>query len=172
MKPEFKPLLMSMALMFPAVAISQQGEHDMGMHAMHGQNDGATVSVPKPADDTRQLVHYPAAMKAHTLMNMRDHLRTLQKIQQHLAREEFDAAAEIAEQRLGMSSMEMHGAAEAARFMPPGMRAAGGAMHRAASRFARVASDAAVTGEVSGVLEALAELTGGCVACHDGYRLQ
>ncbi len=76
-------------------------------------------------------------MKAHTLANMRDHLLALQQIQAALSRDELDKAADIAEQRLGMSALSLHGAHEVSKFMPEGMRAAGSAMHRAASRFSR-----------------------------------
>jgi cytochrome c556 len=45
-------------------------------------------------------------------------------------------------------------------------------MHRNASRFAQAATDASVTGDLSAALNALAEVTASCVACHDGYRLE
>ena len=137
-----------------------------------GQMEHGTMHQPAVAGDDRELVQYPEQMKVHTLSNMRDHLLTLQKIQQYLANEQYDEAAEIAEQRLGMSSLEMHGAKEASRFMPAGMQAAGTEMHRNASRFARAATDASVSGDLSAALGALAGVTASCVACHDGYRLQ
>jgi hypothetical protein len=55
-----------------------------------------------------------------------------------------DIAAKIAESRLGMSSLSLHGAAEIAKYMPQGMQNAGTAMHHAASRFAIAAQDAAL----------------------------
>lgn len=132
----------------------------------------ATTSTSIANNDTRQLVHYPEQMKAHTLMNMRDHLLTLQKIQYYLANEQYDQAAEIAEQRLGMTAMKLHGAKEASRFMPEGMQLAGTAMHHGASRFAQASINASVTGDLSGALNALSEMTASCVSCHAGYRLQ
>lgn len=153
------------------IALGQQGGGDMDMHSMHQAGGSMQMPAPETGTDKRQLVAYPDAIKAHTLMSMRDHLLTLQKIQRFLANQQFDAAAEIAEQRLGMSSLQLHGAHEAAKFMPRGMQAAGTAMHRTASQFARTASDASVTGDVAAALGALAELTSRCVACHNGYRL-
>jgi cytochrome c556 len=66
----------------------------------------------------------------------------------------------------------LHGAHEVAQYMPQGMQDVGSAMHRSASRFARMALDASVTNDARPALAALAEVTGNCVACHAGYRLQ
>lgn len=161
--PEQKILsILVLALSVAATAGAQQSEQ-----TMHG-----SMHQPAAVSDQRQLVSYPAQMKTHTLRNMRDHLATLQKIQHYLANEQYDQAAEIAEQRLGMSSLELHGAKAASKFMPTGMQAAGTEMHRNASRFAQAATDASVTGDLSAALNALAEVTASCVACHDGYRLE
>lgn len=134
------------------------------------QHDYATHKPPqttKPA-----LVHFPKQLRDHTLSNMRDHLSVIAEIQGYLAAHRFDDAAEIAEQRLGMSSLKLHGAHEVAKYMPKGMQEAGSAMHRAASRFALVAQESAVSKDMEKPLAALATLTQMCVACHAGYRLQ
>lgn len=148
-------------------------QHSHGA-AGHG-GDAAVRADPGPArgpaDDPRTAVAFPAEMREHTLANMRDHLLALHEIQSALAGGGFDAAAEVAERRLGMSSLALHGAHEVARFMPPGMQDAGTAMHRGASRFSVIARDGAVTGDLKPALSALAELTGTCVACHAGFRL-
>jgi hypothetical protein len=124
------------------------------------------------APDARQLVTFPPALVEHTLANMRDHLQTLQEIQLQLGMGHPDVAAGIAEARLGLSSLELHGAADVAKFMPQGMQDAGTAMHRAASRFAIAAQDASVTGDLKPVFAGLAEITAQCVGCHAGYRLK
>lgn len=134
------------------------------------QHDPATHAAPTP--DIRVAVKFPPAMRSHTLANMRDHLLALQQIQAALAQQEYDKAADIAEQRLGMSSLALHGAHDAARHMPKGMQAAGTGMHRNASRFAVVARDAAATGDLKPALAALAGVTAQCVACHAGWRLK
>lgn len=132
-----------------------------GEHGAHGQ-----------ADDRRMLVRFPDAMRVHTLANMRDHLLALGEIQQHLAAGGYDQAGDVAERRLGLSSLALHGAHEVAKFMPQGMQDAGTAMHRSASQFALVAKDASVTGDLKAPLAALARLSGTCVACHAAYRIQ
>jgi hypothetical protein len=153
-------------LMLALPGMAQQ--HDPAMHQQHMP---AAAQPAGKAADGRERVKFPEAMKEHTLANMRDHLLALQEIQTALAAAEYDRAADIAEMRLGMSSLTAHGAHESSRFMPKGMQDAGGAMHRSASRFATAAKDAAVTGEIRPAVGALAEVMAGCVACHAGYRL-
>ena len=118
------------------------------------------------------MVRFPEMLRTHTLANMRDHLLALAEIQDQLARGAYDKASDIAEQRLGMSSLGLHGAHDVATFMPQGMQAAGTAMHRSASQFAIVAKDASVTGDLKGSLAALARVSQTCVACHAAYRIQ
>ena len=57
------------------------------------------------AADKRQFVQLPEMMRDHMMRNMRDHLLALQTITRQLSDGEYDAAADIAEQRLGMSSI-------------------------------------------------------------------
>ena len=118
-------------------------------------------------DDARQMVVLPDMMQRHMLANMRDHLAAISEILAAMASDEPDLAAEIAETRLGMSSLESHGAAHMADRMPDGMRKAGTDMHRAASRFALRAQE----GDTAAVFEALAAVTTTCVACHAAYRI-
>ena len=124
------------------------------------------------APDARQLVKFPPALVEETMANMRDHLQALQEIQLQLGMGHADMAARIAETRLGMSSLGLHGAAEVSKYMPQGMQDAGTAMHRAASRFAIAAQDTGVTGDLKPVFAGLAEITAQCVGCHAAYRLK
>jgi len=119
-------------------------------------------------DDGRQLVAVPEMMQHHMMANMRDHLATINEILLDLGNDEMDKAADIAEQRLGMSSLSLHGASHMAQFMPEGMRIAGTNMHRAASRFALTAQE----GDPLPAYRMLAEITSACVACHSGYRIK
>ena len=132
-----------------------------------------TVMIcPLPVLRRSEFVKFPAVLVEETLANMRDHLQTLQEIQLQLGVGHPDKAAELAETRLGMSSLGLHGAAEVSKYMPQGMQDAGTAMHRAASRFAMTAQDASVTGDLKPVFAGLAEITAQCVGCHAGYRLK
>jgi hypothetical protein len=140
-----------------------------GQHNHHSHDGHGPVTKIK---DSRAFVRFPNALREHTLANMRDHLLTLQEIQEALGRGQEDAASRLAEQRLGMSSLGLHGAEEVAKYMPKGMQDAGTEMHRNASRFALEVQNAGVTGDLKPAPEALSKVTGACVACHAAYRLQ
>jgi hypothetical protein len=145
-------------VLFALSASAQDHQHSMA-------GGSATQSDP------RQLVPLPDPMRLHTITSMRDHLLALQEIDVALSRSAFDTAADIAERRLGMSSLELHGAAHIAPFMPQGMQQIGTAMHRAASKFAVEAQTASVSNDVRPALAALGAVMQQCVACHAAYRL-
>jgi len=126
------------------------------------------TNISRADDDGRIMVQMPEMMQQHMLANMRDHLKSLNEILTDMAAGNLDKAADIAEQNLGMSSLEAHGASHLAEFMPEGMREAGTNMHRSASRFAMKLQE----GEISPALNALSEVTSACVACHTGYRIR
>lgn len=119
-------------------------------------------------EDPRQLVELPEMMQRHMLSNMRDHLMAINEILNNMANDKLGKASETAEYRLGMSSLDTHGASHLAKFMPEGMRQAGTNMHKAASRFARKAQE----GELLPAYRALAEVTNACVSCHSRYRIR
>ena len=121
--------------------------------------------------DSRQLVKFPEMMRDHMLANMRDHLLALTKIQQHLAPEEYEKAATVAENRLGMSSLDGHGASHMARFMPAAMQQIGTQMHKAASRFAIIVQEGGLEGSIPKIAEGLAGVMQQCVAYHSSYRV-
>jgi hypothetical protein len=143
---------------FTLPAIAQGHQHQM------------TESTAIQAD-ARQLVTFPEPMRLHTITSMRDHLLALQEIDVALSANAYDKAASIAERRLGMSSLELHGAAHIAPYMPQGMQDIGTQMHRSASRFAIEAQNASVSNDVRPALAALATVMQQCVACHAAYRL-
>jgi hypothetical protein len=135
----------------------------------HPPEAGSTMALPV---DTRQLVKLPERMRLHTIASMRDHLLALQQIVEALSGNAFENAAAVAEKRLGMSSLDQHGAQHIAPFMPQGMRDLGTGMHREASRFAIEAQNAAAGGDSRPALAALAAVMQQCVGCHAAYRLQ
>jgi len=113
-------------------------------------------------------VQLPEMMQQHMMSNMRDHLAALNEILASMAQGEPDKAADIAEYRLGMSSLESHGASHMAVYMPEGMRQAGTNMHKAASQFALRAEE----GELLPAYQMLPDITAACVACHAAYRVR
>jgi hypothetical protein len=149
-----------------ALAVYAGASTESHEHSQHAHQTSDNVA------DAREQVEFPTALREHELANMRDHLLSLQQIQEALAKGGFDKAADIAESRLGMNSLKLHGAHEVAPYMPRGMQELGEAMHRSASRFALAATDASATGDVRPALAALSQLTQQCVACHAAYRLR
>ena len=127
------------------------------------------------AEDSRELVKLPPMMQEHMLANMRDHLSALNDMLGELGEGNIDQAAKIAEKRLGMSSLSLHGAEQLGKFMPKGMGAIGTQMHHAASRFVITAQDAELNPGISSqhdVYKALQGITESCNACHQAYRLR
>ncbi len=122
------------------------------------------------AGDARQLVTMPDPMVRHMLGNMRDHLLAITEIQSSLGKGDFQRAAEIAEKRIGLSSLDSHGASHMAPFMPKPMQEIGTQMHKAASRFALIAQESGADGNALRAIGALSEVTAQCVACHAAYR--
>jgi len=151
-----------------AVAIAGIGCSMAFADAQTHQHEMAAPSVAQP--DDRQLVRFLDPMLQHTMANMRDHLLALQEIDIALSKNDFDKAATLAEQRLEMSSLELHGAAHMAPYMPQGMQDIGTRMHRAASRFAVEAQSASVSNDLRPALAALGAVMQQCVACHAAYR--
>ena len=127
------------------------------------------------AQNARELVQLTAPMQEHMLGNMRDHLATLNEILGDVADGKYDAAAKIAEARLGMSSLSLHGAAHLAPYLPKPMQDIGTSMHHAASRLVIVLQDASITPTADAMREinrALYAVTTACEACHAGYRVR
>lgn len=134
-----------------------------------------SVPLANAADDERELVELPEMMQEHMLSNMRDHLRTLEEILAALAEGEANKAGEIAEARLGMSSLGLHGAAHMAPFMPEPMQAMGTELHHAASRFVIAVQNADMENSETSqraIFSALRDIGAACNACHSAYRLR
>ena len=127
------------------------------------------------AEDNRQLVKLPPMLQTHMLANMRDHLAALNEMLGALADGDTDKAAGIAENRLGMSSMSLHGAEHLGKFMPAAMGEIGTQMHRAASRFVVAAQNAEFAPGRKAqreVYRALQKVTENCNACHMAFRIR
>lgn len=118
--------------------------------------------------DPRQLVSMPENTRELMRKEMLDHLSALNVIIGYLASNNLDAAAEVAETRMGRSSMGKHRATGMGpgRFMPLEMRNIGWGMHDAASELSKSAKQ----GDIKGAYSALENVTNACVACHYNYR--
>lgn len=172
------PILMVMAVPLQAADAPSMSQHQ----GMPGHAHGAMTS-----SDRRELVAFPPEMRAQQLRNMRDHVEALDGILTELGEGNYDAAARIASDRLGLDSPSAaacnpkDAGASAAKgsmdemmdlYMPAAMRSIGLAMHTAASKFASDAQKAAASGDAGAAYQALGQVTHNCVACHSAYRLQ
>ena len=128
----------------------------------------AQTATNSPDSDQRQLVSMPDETSQLMRIDMLDHLSALNEIIGHLAENNLDAAADVAETRMGKSSMGKHRATGMGpgRFMPLEMRNIGWAMHESATKFSQTAKE----GNLKGAYSALQKVTGSCVACHYSYR--
>ena len=137
--------------------------------AYSAESASDTQSAKKlPDNDFRQLVSMPEQARVFMRDDMLDHLSALSEIIGHLAENNFDAAAEVAETRMGKSSMGKHRGTGMGpgRFMPLEMRNIGWGMHESATEFAQVAKK----GDLKSTYSALQKVTNACVACHYSYR--
>lgn len=119
----------------------------------------------KGSHDTRLVVDFPEGIKHAMLERMRRNLSDVHEIQKALADSDYDRAADVAENSLGVSSLGPHNARQAP-YMPEAMQHMGMEMHRASSRLARAAQEA----DIAKALRGLSEVTGLCVGCHALYR--
>ena len=122
-------------------------------------------SNAKGSQDTRLAVDFPEGIKLAMLERMRRNLSDVHEIQKALAESDYDRAADVAENSLGVSSLGPHNARQSP-YMPEAMQHMGMEMHRASSRLARAAQEA----DTVKALRGLSEVTGLCVGCHALYR--
>lgn len=136
-------------------------------HSQEVANDSGHATIAFDADP-RQLVEMPDQALKLMREDMLEHLSALNEIIARLAENNLDAAAEIAESKMGKSSMGKHRGTGMGpgRFMPPEMRSIGWGMHEAATEL----SQHAKKGDTKNAYAALQKITGSCVACHYGYR--
>lgn len=151
------PLFASIMLLF-ALQSAHSAEAD-------GEVQSETNS---PDSDHRQLVSMPDETIQLMRKDMLDHLSALNEIIGLLAGNNLEAAADVAETRMGKSSMGKHRATGMGpgRYMPLEMRNIGWGMHESATEL----SQAAREGDLKGAYSALQKVTTSCVACHYSYR--
>ncbi len=140
--------------------------------AQSAQGEELASNSQKPTDvanlDPRQFVSMPEQSREFMRQDMLDHLLAFNEIISYLAENNLDAAADVAETRMGRSSMGKHRASGMGpgRFMPLEMRNLGWGMHDAATEFSNIAKQ----GDVKKAYSALQKVTSACVACHYSYR--
>ena len=139
-------------------------------HAAYSEQAASTPKTEAgPSDkDLRQLASIPERSRALMREDMQDHLAALSDIFGLLSADDFNAAAEVAENRMGKSSMGKHRGTGMGpgRYMPTEMRNMGWGMHEAATDFSKIAKQ----GDPKKTYAALQNLMSTCVSCHFSYR--
>nr|CRH05642.1 conserved exported protein of unknown function [Candidatus Magnetococcus massalia] len=130
--------------------------------------------VPGAEADDRELISLSPELQGALLSNMRDHLNALHTVIGLLAKGENEGAAQVADERLGMSSMAHHGH-HIGKHVPASYRAMGTRMHQAGSSLITVVQDASMEEpdvEAQMIFGALEELVESCDACHLSFRIK
>lgn len=128
---------------------------------------GAPRASSEASKDARQAVQFPPEIKTAMLARMRENFAAIHAIHAALAAEDFETAADVAENQLGTSSLGPHNLRQQP-YMPPSMQHLGMAMHSSASDLARALQEH----DMQKSLKALTVTTSYCVACHASYRAQ
>lgn len=126
-------------------------------------------------EDARTMIELPDNIEHKMLVNMRDHIAALDDIIQAVEAGKFEKAEEIAESRLGWSSLVRRGDQEVADHWVKPMQKMADQMYRSASNFVIVAQNASVEDSKEGyqkVLAALGDVTSACRSCHEAYRVR
>jgi len=133
-----------------------------------GAQEQNKESTQSSSEDSRIFVDMPAQARGYMRQDMLDHLIALNEIIGLLASDDLPALAEIAETRIGRSSMGKYRGTGMGpgRFMPLEMRNIGWSMHDAATELAVLAKK----GDKAATVKALQKLTTSCVVCHNSYR--
>jgi hypothetical protein len=158
------------SIMFRTICLSITTLLWLAFHPAHSEEAVGNPQQEKgtPSGDLRQLVSMPDQAREFMRNDMLDHLSALNEIIGYLSSNNLDAAADVAETRMGRSSMGKHRGTGMGpgRFMPLEMRNLGWSMHDAASEFSKIAKK----GDLKSTYSALQKVTSSCVACHYTYR--
>jgi len=135
------------------------------------KNNNQTMTVrSNTTNDSRQLIKMPEQARNLIRKDMINNLSTVNMIISYLADNNFDAAADVAETGMGISTMGKHRGSGTApgRYMSTEMHNIGRNMHQLASDFSNISKQS----DIKKSLKALEKLTSSCVACHNSYRTQ
>lgn len=125
--------------------------------------------------DSRNLIQVPKDIQMKMLANMRDHIVALDEIIKAVQKGNYENANDIAEFRLGWSSLMRLGDQKVADHWVKPMQKMADQMYRSASNFVIVSQNASVEESkesYQNILQALGEVTSACRSCHEAYRVR
>jgi cytochrome c556 len=135
----------------------------------------ASITANVAAADARNAVEIPTDIRTTMLSNMRDHIGALDDILAAVDESRFDDAMEIAESRLGWSSLVRQGDGEVAKHWAKPMQKMADQMYRSATDFSIAAQNASMKegpGAAKQVIGALRKVTAACRACHEAFQVK
>jgi hypothetical protein len=161
----FRILSLPATLFFLVFSVAVHGElPDAGPEAAADD----TIAAESLKTDMRKFVEMPEQARQVLREDMLDQFAVLNEIIEYLARNNYTAAAEVAENGMGQSLRRRNQEREfgPGRYMPEEMRRMGWELHEAASNFALVAKRQ----HPQATYGALQKITEACIACHYSYR--
>lgn len=132
-------------------------------------------AIADEVEDARQLVELPPNIEQKMLENMRDHITALDEIIGAVEAGNYEKAEDIAEYRLGWSSLVRRGDQEVANHWATPMQKMADQMYRASSNFVIVAQNASVEDNKESyqkLMRALRDMTSACRGCHEAFRVR
>ena len=126
-------------------------------------------------EDSRQLIKLPKDIDKKMMVNMRDHFVALDEMIGAIEAGDYEKAEDIAEFRLGWSSLVRLGDQKVADHWATPMQKMADEMYRSASNFVIVVQNASVEESKESykkILRALRKVTSACRACHQAYRVR
>jgi hypothetical protein len=141
-------------------------------HAVYGESPATesttALEIGAEPTDMRKFVEMPEQARQILREDMLDQFAVLNEIIEYLARNNYTAAADVAENGMGQSLRYRNQEREfgPGRYMPEEMRRMGWDLHEAASNFALVAKRKSPQASYG----ALQKITEACIACHYSYR--
>ena len=136
---------------------------------------GCFLALAGDTEDSRQLINLPQDIQSKMLNNMRDHIVALDEIVGAVETGEYEKAQDIAEFRLGWSSLVRQGDQEVANHWAVPMQKMADEMYRSSSDFVIVVQNASVEQDKESyvkVLSALHKVTSACRSCHEAFRVR
>jgi hypothetical protein len=161
----FRILSLPVTLFFLVFAVAVHGEQP-GASAEPAEDD--SIEAESLKTDMRKFVEMPEQARQVLREDMLDQFAVLNEIIEYLARNNYTAAADVAENGMGQSLRRRNQEREfgPGRYMPEEMRRMGWDLHEAASNFALVAKRQ----HPQATYGALQKITEACIACHYSYR--
>ena len=153
-----RTLVLFISVTFISTAVfAEMNEREMMKHHM-----GQGMKHKMSGSDDRIVLQTSPMMKEHQKKNMREHLRTVQEIMVLLGKNDFKKASKTTHEKLGLTEERKR----MCGVFGEDFSKIGIAFHESANKLSEVLK----TKDYEKTLDALGEMLGHCVTCHDTFR--